>query len=162
MQGHYCAIEVGCGRILVSIEQFNPPRNPLLFYVTPVSKIRDTLKLMSGLRPPWERPAFSCEPFSITDPRDGSTWTGRDISFPIWFVVLSCIIYPAITLMRRLACHPLTSQSHEQPLCSSCGYSLHGLQSQRCPECGKPLPASCSQTQPSGDEAGNREADRRE
>ena len=79
---------------------------------------------------------------------------------PLWLPMLAGVVMTFI--MRRLE----QRRRRSFGACPACGYSLHGLTSSRCPECGLPaLPVqkpSCSKAKPNGNEASNGETERRE
>ncbi len=57
------------------------------------------------------------------------------VTFPIVAIELVCILIGSVPAML----YSLDRRRLSVRLCTTCGYSLHGLPEQRCPECGTPF-----------------------
>lgn len=58
------------------------------------------------------------------------------ITMPHWFVLLLSLIFPAFSLRRFLRRRARVRKG----LCAKCGYDLRPSNSEKCPECGTPVP----------------------
>lgn len=58
------------------------------------------------------------------------------ITVPGWFALLVCLIFPAFSLKRVLRRRARIRRG----LCGKCGYDLRPSKSEKCPECGMPIP----------------------
>lgn len=62
-------------------------------------------------------------------------WSGADIAIPVWVFILMFAIKPIWSFIAWRRRRKLTSDGHQ--VCASCGYDLHGIENNRCPECGE-------------------------
>lgn len=51
-------------------------------------------------------------------------------------VVILCLAFTLYHTLKPIADRQRRERCREQEICIECGYSLHGLNSNRCPECG--------------------------
>ena len=62
------------------------------------------------------------------------TLTGR-FSMPVWFLILLFSIKPTWSVIAWRRRRRFKTDGHL--VCASCGYDLHGIEGNRCPECGE-------------------------
>ena len=55
-----------------------------------------------------------------------------------WLLAGALFIWPAAWSLRQLRCARLRERRRREGRCGACGYSLHGIATARCPECGAP------------------------
>lgn len=67
--------------------------------------------------------------------RTGSNgrWRWVAVSVPLWMLVALLFVEPAWAYYRG---HYVKKRRAKRHLCTSCGYELRGIESDRCPECG--------------------------
>lgn len=66
-----------------------------------------------------------------------------NVSIPLWLAFAVGLVYPCVSLCRRVAREDARRARGE---CLGCGYNLTGLSEPRCPECGRQIEPRTSET----------------
>jgi hypothetical protein len=83
------------------------------------------------------RLGFDGRPITFTT--DRVPWYCFEFVFPYWSIALVMGMIAGISAWRRIR----AARRRKSQVCVFCGYDLRASR-ERCPECGEPIPASCS------------------